>query len=333
MLNSELETIEPNEQAMIAELVETQRRLHAIEGTPGRRPQHPKQHGLVKADLVVGGGLADELRHGLFREPRTFEAWVRYSNGKGEDDRKKGLRGMAVKVLGTDDLGASEQDFIAIDMPTFFIRNNVEYLDLTRALLAARGGFPRSYLLPGLNPLGWHPGRLLRLSKVFRKCGDLLAARFYSTTPYRLGPRAIKFSFRPIQANGPPLPMGTTPDFLRDRLVATLNDRPAEFDLLVQIQGDPTSMPVEDPTVDWDDARPTAPWHKVATLRMPIQNPATPERLALAEAMAFTPWHTLPDHQPLGGINRARKAIYEATQADRLAVLGRSEPARPREGD
>jgi hypothetical protein len=28
--------------------------------------------------------------------------------------------------------------------------------------------------------------------------------------------------------------------------------------------------------------------------------------------LSFTPWHALPEHRPLGGINRARKVIYEA---------------------
>ena len=32
--------------------------------------------------------------------------------------------------------------------------------------------------------------------------------------------------------------------------------------------------------------------------------------MALAEKIAFNPWNCLQAHQPLGGMNRARKAIY-----------------------
>jgi hypothetical protein len=29
-----------------------------------------------------------------------------------------------------------------------------------------------------------------------------------------------------------------------------------------------------------------------------------------AEKIAFNPWNALPEHQPLGGMNRARKMVY-----------------------
>jgi hypothetical protein len=41
-----------------------------------------------------------------------------------------------------------------------------------------------------------------------------------------------------------------------------------------------------------------------------------------AEKIAFNPWNTLPEHQPLGGMNRARKLIYtelsKLRHADRI---------------
>jgi hypothetical protein len=35
------------------------------------------------------------------------------------------------------------------------------------------------------------------------------------------------------------------------------------------------------------------------------------------ENLSFTPWHALPEHRPLGGINRAREVIYEAISTQR----------------
>jgi hypothetical protein len=34
--------------------------------------------------------------------------------------------------------------------------------------------------------------------------------------------------------------------------------------------------------------------------------------MALAEQLSFTPWHTLPAHEPVGAINRVRHAVYQA---------------------
>ena len=30
-----------------------------------------------------------------------------------------------------------------------------------------------------------------------------------------------------------------------------------------------------------------------------------------AEHLSFTPWHSLPEHRPIGGVNRIRKTVYE----------------------
>jgi len=49
---------------------------------------------------------------------------------------------------------------------------------------------------------------------------------------------------------------------------------------------------------------------KVATLRIPSQTFRTLERQELAEDLSFSPAHSLVDHQPIGGINRARVEIY-----------------------
>ena len=68
-------------------------------------------------------------------------------------------------------------------------------------------------------------------------------------------------------------------------------------------------MPVEDPGKLWNEA--ISPFRKVATIKIPLQSFATPERDELGENLSFTPWHALPEHRPLGGINRARRVIYD----------------------
>ena len=46
------------------------------------------------------------------------------------------------------------------------------------------------------------------------------------------------------------------------------------------------------------------------------------------ENLSFTPWHSLPEHRPIGGINRVRKAVYLAvsTLRHRLNQAPRVEP-------
>ena len=36
----------------------------------------------------------------------------------------------------------------------------------------------------------------------------------------------------------------------------------------------------------------------------------TPEAAEVCEARSFTPWHSIAEHRPLGGISRVRKDVY-----------------------
>ena len=74
-------------------------------------------------------------------------------------------------------------------------------------------------------------------------------------------------------------------------------------------------MPVEDPSRVW--SLELSPPRKVATLRILQQEFDTPAIDTFGENLSFTPWHCLPEHRPLGAINRARKIVYEILSAFR----------------
>jgi hypothetical protein len=74
--------------------------------------------------------------------------------------------------------------------------------------------------------------------------------------------------------------------------------------------------------VEWPEAR--APFVRVATLTVPRQDFRTPERAALAEALAFSPAHALLEHRPIGSINRVRMRVYAAQAAFRMSRDGRT---------
>ena len=63
-------------------------------------------------------------------------------------------------------------------------------------------------------------------------------------------------------------------------------------------------------------------------LHIPAQQVDSAAQRAFGENLSFTPWHSLPEHRPLGGINRARKIVYAAISTFRHAQNGvpRQEP-------
>jgi hypothetical protein len=71
-------------------------------------------------------------------------------------------------------------------------------------------------------------------------------------------------------------------------------------------------MPIENPCVEWKSE-----WHKVAELIIPKQLFDTTERNEAGERASYSPWHSLPEHRPLGGISRARRAVYATISAFR----------------
>ncbi len=43
------------------------------------RGGNTKTHGIVRGEFIVHDGLPAELRHGIYAQPRTYRAWVRFS--------------------------------------------------------------------------------------------------------------------------------------------------------------------------------------------------------------------------------------------------------------
>lgn len=284
---------------------------------PGKRPvlrdAHAKHHGVVRAELTVHSELPPELAVGVFREPRTFRAYVRFSNSVGHigDDHDPQTRGMAIKLLGVegeklleDERHERTQDFILLTHPEFPVADVFEYVTFMKAVFS---GSPAWFFLCSLNPLKWRLREFLIVYKMrAKKVHSPLTAQYFSATPYLLGERAMKFSLRPLDvpADEADEPLPDSPDYLREAMARTLNQREARFDFLVQLRsGD--SDPIEDPRIPWQ-----GPWRSVATLRIPRQSFLSPAQLAFAEHLSFTSWHSLPEHRPLGGVNRARKKVY-----------------------
>ena len=319
----DVSTANLDESTSIVKIVDISKQLQA----PGLRGQHPKGHGVVWAELTVAPDLPESLQIGVFKEPgKTFPAWIRFSNARVADDTQPGMHGMAIKLMGVegekvleDESSATTQDFVLGDHPVFFIRNAQDFAHFFEVLAQAPNKLPLKFIFPGANPLKWHIHEAMIMKDLQSiKIANLLAVEYWSQTPYQFGPDVIKFAVKPTSQIGGTI--GKTPDYLRSAMVDYLKKNDATFDFLIQQQANPDKMPIDDPTIKWNEK--DAPFQKVATIRIPRQVFDTPEQLKFGENLSFTPWHSLPEHQPLGSINLARKAIYRSLSEVRHEQTG-----------
>ena len=127
----------------------------------------------------------------------------------------------------------------------------------------------------------------------------------------------MKFRVRPVSAPDPPPVDKNDPDYLTTALKAQLASGEAVFDFEVQLQVAGKNMPIEDPTIEWLES--DSPFVPVARLRLLHEEIDTPERARLSANLSYNPWHSLPEHRPLGGINRLRERVYWAVSEYRHA--------------
>jgi hypothetical protein len=279
-----------------------------------RRDAHPKGHGIVRAEFRVNPTIANDLAKGIFIPGKTYQAWIRFSNGVQDDDNKEDVRGMAIKVMGVpgeklleDERDATTQDFVLINHPVFFIN------DAHRYLLFFEESNAHSFLSKMIIPvtLGLK-GTLIAKELTKGLVSNPLQVRYWSTVPYQLGigpeRQAIKFSVKPSSPTIDPIPNNPGPNYLRDALRATLRKGDAFMKFLVQPRTS-DSLSVEDSMKEWKEEQ--APFHEVATVFIPRQDFDTPEQNEFAENVSFNPWHALPEHRPLGVTNRLRKVVYD----------------------
>ena len=303
---------------MIAETIAQLSREYAPGDTP--REFHPKQHALLRAEFIVEPDLPDHLRVGVFATPCTYSAFVRYSNSSHtpKPDIKKDVRGMVLKLTGVpgekllnDGDRTDVQDFLLASNQRFFARDIREFQKTIKAVTGPPLGL-LGYLLSSPR----HLAVLLRSLQANGRYGNLLQIPYWSTTPYQFGDpaRAVKYHLRPVSGEKDPIPPKPSAWYLREAMIRTLSQTDVWFDFMVQFQEDPERMPIEDATVIW-----TSPYVKLARLRILQQDFATETQLAQGQNMAFNPWHSLPAHRPLGGPNRARRAIYASLSAFRLS--------------
>jgi hypothetical protein len=318
------------------------------------RDAHAKHNGCLFAQVTVEHDLPAALARGIFVPDTRYDAIVRFSNGSGPDPKTGALKpdttpdghALTLKVLGVPgekilpgEKDAQTQDFLMINYPVFFVRNVSDYV----TFLASPAAF-------FADPKHAHEAEISRTS-LARPIVTPLDQSYYSMTPYLLGDAAVKVSARsracdptrvadepagPRALPPPPDVASLAPEikdnYLRNALRVQLTQAGACFDLFVQpqMEANPGDMPVNDPTIAWSEK--ASPPVRVATIAIP-PHPAVAfdvgsEADTFCENLSYTPWHALPDHRPLGGINRTRKVVYDTISSLRheLNDVERREP-------
>jgi hypothetical protein len=302
------------------------------------RGVHPKSHSCLKAKFHVLSGIDRSLQVGLFREPgASFDAVVRYSNADSlvRPDLKNGengSRGMAIKIHGAGgkllyDDGKSSQDFLMINTPQFAFTNVADYLKLQRILLKFDDN-PLPFFAPLQSPPPSDPDELAEFLRVKQSfdvvtlikqipVANPLEVAYFGAAPFLFGSnRVMRISVVPQGPKKPQIvPDSPSDNYLREALQETMSgSEDVIFEVNVQVRNaGEEALHIEDATRFWPTEE--FPEQTVATIRIPAPQSDLDSENSLGdcERHFFTPWHALPEHQPLGGINRLRRAVYLAS--------------------
>jgi hypothetical protein len=310
------ERLLPGEEEFVDSIIRTFEQQMRGLWKPGgfERGGNTKTHGIVRGEFVVHDNLPAELRHGIYAQPRTYRAWVRFS-GPGPyitpDIDDPGFMSISIKLMGVEGPKLMDEEKSTIDMfgvspPTFVtpdVKANAQLQieSLKNAQIFYFLNFHRPHVLD-----------LIMQSLWIKTQSSPLEAPYFSCVPYLLDEgRAMQYSVWPKSNKKTPIPrLPSRPpdDYLREAMVASLAVGDVELDFRLQLQTDSHLMPIENAGVLWPEH--LSPRVSVATLRLPKQKFDSPAQLEFAKKLSYNPWHTIAEHRPLGNQSRARHRMY-----------------------
>ncbi len=306
----------PDEQAHVDSIISSfQTQMHNLWKPGGfERGGNTKTHGIVRGEFIVHEGLPEKFRRGVFAEPRTYRAWVRFS-GPGPyvtpDIDDVGFMSISIKLMGVQgpklmDEEKLTQDMFGVSPPTFVTPDvdanaQLQKESVKNASIFYFVNFHRSHVLD-----------LIMQSLFIKTQSSPLEAPYFSCVPYLLGEgQAMQYSVWPKTKKRTPiprLPLRPPDDYLRDAMVKSLSEGDVELDFRIQLQTDPHLMPIENNAVLWPER--LSPRVSVATLRLPKQIFDSRAQMEFARRLSYNPWHCIAEHRPLGNQSRARRRMY-----------------------
>jgi hypothetical protein len=306
----------PDEEAWLQSIIDSFTAQMKLLWKPGgfERGGNTKTHAMVRAEFIVHDGLPERFRRGIFAEPKTYRAWVRFS-GPGPyvtpDIDDVGFMSISIKLMGVPgtklmDEERFTQDFFGVSTPTFVTADTRSNAHLQKWSLKNASIF---HFLNITNP---HLLDLIMQGLWTKTQSSPFEAPYFSCVPYLLGEgQAMEYSVWPTSKNKTPiprLPLRPPDDYLRQAMIQALDKGDVDLDFRIQLQTDPFRMPIENAAVLWPER--LSPRVSVATLHIPRQRFASQAQIAFARRLSYNPWHCIPEHRPLGNQSRARKRMY-----------------------
>lgn len=271
-----------------------------------------------QAEFRFVDDLPAEFRAQFAQPGASYPATVRISNAGGtvQSDKKRDLRGIAIRVHTPE----GDRDLLATNYPVPHARDGEQFIAFALAMSGSRlRAIPRLVRAVGLSEA---VRMLANVINAARRTVRSAALETYWSRGALLwdGAGPVRYLVRPAAGAAPARePSGSNANYLRNEIGRRLVEGDVSFEFCVQRFVDEARTPIEDAAHEWREE--DAPPVHIATLTLRQQNIYTPQAHAAAraiEALAFNPWHTTDEFRPLGNLNRARKAVYEAGAAHRL---------------
>jgi mono/diheme cytochrome c family protein len=344
----------PTEQQDIADIVAgiltVQARFARKQKRPLGRGTHTKGV-CVRATLEVfdvakttgDPALAARLARGLFAKPGAYPATIRFANAAStfQKDSRPDVRALSFSLdvpAGTVGPEATRLDYSMNNAPTFPINDAHDFAAFMR-VQGAVGllGHLRALLSLSFKDLkGFFQTARRGIKQQHGLLQPYQQTRYWSNVPFMHGQdEAVKISVRPAPDNGG-RPIGKGENVLRDELARHLSDDPpARFDFAIQLleparmsvngQSRDAAFWVENASIDWPEAQ--APFYTVGRLTLEPKSMLSDEdcQARFIDVTKFS----LPDHRPIGSINRARWVAESASRKARLGAVAVAPATRP----
>lgn len=148
-----------------------------------------------------------------------------------------------------------------------------------------------------------------------------LQVQYFGAAPFLFGPdRVMKFTAAPQQkVEQKEFTTEPSENYLREALAETMaGNQDVVLDFKIQVRNTDADFGegqelIENATTTWDTTNVKEVDNYVNVAKIIIKAPQqtmTTEAQSQCEQLAFSPWHSLAAHQPVGGINRLRKGVY-----------------------
>jgi Animal haem peroxidase len=273
--------------------------------------------------------LPKDLAIGFAKPGACYRAIIRISNAANHagPDYGKDLRGIAVRIVVSPE---EQHDLLATNYPVSHARNARQFVRF--AVATAGGRMSRVFGIVGLMfSLGpFETIRMLRNVAAGRRrvVRSVALETYWSRGAMRWGDEAVRYLIRPVASAAPaPDPALKDPEYLAKEAALRLTRGDIAFDLCIQRFIDEKVTPIEDTAIEWKEK--VSPPEPVATITIAKEDVGPAAALACSravEGLSFNPWNTTDDFRPLGNLNRARKAAYDASAAHRLGTRWHADP-------